>query len=576
MLSNTRPKARCHAFFRSFLLAAVAAGIFFGAATGPSGAAWAEGIADETKPSYYLPPVRTDSPRHTFASFLRLRDEMEVATLSYLERSSFRGAARITLLSDQMVALFDLEFLPRISRREVGVRTYTYLMDIFGRIGSPDPMAFPDAEKFEAEGGTSFLIPETPLRIVRIAEGERKGEFLFSSSTVQVASRFFSAVRHLPLDTRLDIESYTYFGPQLTGPLVPASVVRNMPPVLTRLWLDTPFWKILAVSIVVAGLVAAILLLQRILVARVPATRLPALIAQAVLPLAILATATVAMPYVSHQVNVSGRFAAIVATTKTTVGYVAYAWLFWLGARVLFEWIIRSPRIPEESLDANLLRLVSGTIGILGVAVILAFGGQAIGLPIMSVVAGLGIGGLAVALALRPTLENLVGGVMLYIDRPVRVGDFCSFGDQTGTVEEIGIRSTKLRALDRTVIAVPNAQLADMQIVNWAECDQMLINETIGIRYETTPDQLRFLLSQIRSMLHAHPRINSDTVRVRFTGYGESALNINMRVYTATREWNDFFAIREDVFLRIYDLVKEAGADFAFLADPLHAAGREP
>jgi len=570
MLSNTRPKTRRHAFSRIFLLAAVAAGFFLGAATGPSGAARGEGIAGETKPPYYLPPVRTDSPRHTFATFLRLRDEMEAAILSYTERSSFGGAARISLLSDQMVALIDLEFVPRISRREVGIRTYTYLMDIFGRIGSPDPTAFPDAEKFEAGGSASFIIPETPIRIVRIAEGERKGEFLFSPSTVQVASRFFSAVRHLPLDTRLDIESHTYFGPQLTGPLVPASVVRNMPPVLTRLWLDTPFWKILAVSIVVAGLVAAILLLQRILAALAPATRLPALVAQAVLPLAILATATVAMPYVSHQVNVSGRFAAIVATTKTTVGYVAYAWLFWLGARVLFEWIIRSPRIPEESLDANLLRLVSGTIGILGVTVILAFGGQAIGLPIMSVVAGLGIGGLAVALALRPTLENLVGGVMLYIDRPVRVGDFCSFGNQTGTVEGIGIRSTKLRALDRTVITVPNAQFADMQIVNWAECDQMLINETIGIRYETTPDQLRFFLSQIRRMLHAHPRINSDTVRVRFTGYGESALNINIRVYAGTREWNDFFAIREDVFLRICDLVEEAGTSFAFPSQTLY------
>ena len=536
----------------------------------PSAAVRAEGTASGTEPQNYLPPVRTDSPRNTFASFLRLRDEMEAAILSYTERNSFGGAARISLLSDQMVALIDLEPVARASRREVGVRTYTYLMDIFGRIGSPDTKAFPEADKLEAAGNASFRIPETPIRIVRIAEGERKGEFLFSSSTVQAAPRFFRAVRHLPLQTQIDIESYTDFGPQLTGPLIPASFVRNMPPALMRLWLDTPFWKVLAVSILGAALVAVILQLQRILAARAPAARLPALVAKAILPLAILGAATVAIPYISHQVNVSGRFAAIVETIKTTFGYVSYAWLFWLGVRVLFEWIIRSPRIPEESLDANLLRLVSGTIGILGVAVILAFGGQTIGLPILSVLAGLGIGGLAVALALRPTLENLVGGVMLYIDRPVRVGDFCSFGNQTGTVEGIGIRSTKLRALDRTVISVPNAQFADMQIINWAECDQMLINETIGIRYETTPDQIRFLLSQIRRMLHAHPRIDSDTVRVRFTGYGESALNVNMRVYATTREWNDFFAIREDVFLRIYDLVTEAGTGFAFPSQTLY------
>jgi len=570
MQSNARDKAHNHACSRIFLLAAVLASFFLGAATGPSDAARSEGTASRTQPEDYLPPVRTDSPRDTFATFLRLSNEMEAAVLSYTERNSFSGAARISLLSDQMVALIDLEPVASASRREVGIRTFSYLMDIFGRIGSPDPMAFPDAGKFEAAGNASFRIPETPIRIVRITEGERKGEFLFSSSTVQVAPRFFLGVRHLPLKTRLNIESYTDFGPQLTGPLVPASLVRTMPPALTRLWLDTPYWKVLAVSVVVAALVTVILGLQRILAARAPATRLSALVAKAVLPLAILGAATVAMPYVSHQVNVSGRFAAIVLTIETTVGYIAYAWLFWLGVRVLFEWIIRSPRIPEESLDANLLRLVSGIIGILGVAVILAFGGQIIGLPILSVLAGLGIGGLAVALALRPTLENLVGGVMLYIDRPVRIGDFCSFGNQTGTVEGIGIRSTKLRALDRTVISVPNAQFADMQIVNWAECDQMLINETIGIRYETAPDQLRFLLSQLRRMLHAHPRIDSDTVRVRFTGYGESALNISIRVYAATREWNDFFAIREDVFLRIYDLVTEAGTGFAFPSQTLY------
>ena len=142
----------------------------------------------------------------------------------------------------------------------------------------------------------------------------------------------------------------------------------------------------------------------------------------------------------------------MVDTTATVLIYASVAWLFWLGTRLFVEWIILSPRIPEESLDANLLRLIAGAVGVVGVIVILAYGGQDLGLPILSVLAGLGIGGLAVALAIRPTLENLIGGVILYIDRPVRVGDFCSFGAKTATVESIGIRSTQLRALDRTLI----------------------------------------------------------------------------------------------------------------------------
>lgn len=113
-------------------------------------------------------------------------------------------------------------------------------------------------------------------------------------------------------------------------------------------------------------------------------------------------------------------------------------------------------------------------------------------------------------------------------------------------------------------MAVPNAQLADMQITNFAYCDRMLLECTVGVRYETTQDQLRFLLASLRKMLHAHPRIERETVRVRLFGFGSSSIDLNIRVYVETREWNDFFAVREDILLRVYDLVIEAGASFAF------------
>lgn len=139
-----------------------------------------------------------------------------------------------------------------------------------------------------------------------------------------------------------------------------------------------------------------------------------------------------------------------------------------------------------------------------------------------------------------------------------------------GTVEKIGARSTQIRALDRTLIAIPNAKFADMEIINWAQCDRMLIDTTIGLRYETTPDQLRYVLVKLREMFHAHPRIDPETVRVRFTGFGASSQDIRIRVYALTREWNDFHAIREDVLLRTSDIVDEAGTSFAFPSQTLY------
>ncbi len=516
--------------------------------------------------------IRTDSPRNTLSTFLRLHDEMEAALVAYGSGKTAAGSRRLTLLSDQMIALIDLSLIPAPSRREAGIQTVVYLMDIFGRIPPADVATLPDEDELEQEEAVSFRIDQTPFRIMYMSSGEREGEYLFSGSTVQVAPRFFRQIEHLPLRTDLDTASYTAFSPQLTGPLFPAAVERQMPALLKQLWLGTPVWKIITFMLFTAGLILVFVVLQRILAACRPHGRLTSLFQRAILPLALLGAMAFAIPYLSHQINISSGFATIVTTATTMVSSLAYGWLFWLGVRMVFEWVILSPHIPDESLDANLLRLLSNLIGIVGVALILAFGGQTIGLPVMSVLAGLGIGGLAVALALRPTLENLVGGVMLYIDRPVRVGDFCSFGGERGMVEGIGVRSTTIRALDRTLITIPNAQFADMQIVNWAECDQMLIDETIGLRYETEPDQLRYVLAQLRRMLHAHPRIDSATVRVRFTGYGDSALNVNIRVLADTREWNDFFAIREDILLRVYDIVSAAGSGFAFPSRTLYMA----
>ncbi len=206
------------------------------------------------------------------------------------------------------------------------------------------------------------------------------------------------------------------------------------------------------------------------------------------------------------------------------------AYIAYILSILVAELIISSPRIDAASLDANMIRMVAGVLGIAtGLAIVFA-GANELGVPLLPLVASLGVGGLAVALAARPTLENLIGGIILYVDRPVRVGDFCSFGDHEGTVERIGVRSTQIRARDRTVITIPNATFADMEIINWARCDQMLILATIGLRYETKLDQLRYVLAKLREMFIAHPKIDNNTVRIRFVGYGSSSLDIQIRV----------------------------------------------
>jgi MscS family membrane protein len=538
---------------------------------GGTGASGFDETPEEDSDDFQFGTVRTDSPRQTLTTFLQLRDDLEQTLQAYRDDKTRVLAGQIELLWDQLIALLDLSSVPRASQREVGTDTIAYLLDIFGRIELPKLDSIPDEDAFADEAARAqWRIPHTPIRIVGIAEGPREGEFLFSERTVRVAPRFYRGIQSSPLQSRLGIKSWSRVIPQISGPMVPAGVLAVMPDGLKSTWLDTPRWKVLAVLVLIILSALLVVFLHRAINRGETDNRLSFLVRRALTPIAILVVVLTLMAFIEHEIKISGTFLEIVNTATIVVIYAAAVWLFWLVALAIFERIIVYRDLPQESFNSHLLRLGGKTLGVAGGVIIVGAGAQELGLPLYSVVAGLGIGGLAVALAIRPTLENLIGGIILYADRPVRVGDFCSFGDKTGTVENIGIRSTKLRALDRTLITVPNAALADMQLINWAKCDRMLITTTIGLRYETDTDQLRYIMVKLREVLHAHPKIDPDTVRVRFSGYGASSLDIGVRVHALTREWNEFHAIREDIFLRMKDIVEASGSGFAFPSQTLY------
>ena len=184
--------------------------------------------------------------------------------------------------------------------------------------------------------------------------------------------------------------------------------------------------------------------------------------------------------------------------------------------------------------------------------------------------AGVGVTGLAIALAVRPTMENVIAGFVLFADKAVRVGEFCVFGDKMGTIEEIGLRSTRIRGLDRTLITVPNAEFSQMQIVNFTRRDQMLFNPAIALRYETSTEQMRFILAKIREMLIRHPRVSPDAARIRFAAYGQTALMLDVFAYITSSDYAESLGIREDLNFRIKDIVEQSGARFALPAQTIY------
>ncbi|UJH92369.1 mechanosensitive ion channel family protein [Antarcticibacterium sp. 1MA-6-2] len=211
---------------------------------------------------------------------------------------------------------------------------------------------------------------------------------------------------------------------------------------------------------------------------------------------------------------------------------------------------------------AKIAIVVFGIIAILG----------AVGVDVTTGLAALGIGGIALALGAQKTVENFVGSVTLIADQPIRVGDFCKVGETIGTVESIGMRSTRIRTNDRTVVTIPNGEFSSTRIENFAHRDRFLLHTVIGVRYETTPDQLRYLLVEIRAILYSHPMIDPNPARVRFQGFGASSLNLEIFTYFNAINFENYVELREDLLLRIMDVIARSGTEFAFPSQTLYFA----
>jgi MscS family membrane protein len=187
--------------------------------------------------------------------------------------------------------------------------------------------------------------------------------------------------------------------------------------------------------------------------------------------------------------------------------------------------------------------------------------------------AGLGIGGIAVALAAQKTLENVIGGLSIVFDNAVRVGDFVKVGDMSGTVDAIGLRSTRIRTPDRTILTVPNGQIATISVETMSARDKFWFHHFVALRYETSSAQMRAVIDGIRSVLEDHRAVDREVIRVRFFRLGPFSLDIELFTYIHATDWDDFMTIQQELLLRTMEMVEEAGTSVALPSQVLHLTG---
>lgn len=509
-----------------------------------------------------LEPVDTSSPRATFVAF---RDNTETAYRSWLLRED---VAQTDAQVRRVLRTLDLGQVGEALSYGIGIADALYLYETLSRIDLPPLESIPDATAVAAQHLTRWSIPGTEITIAKVVDGERAGEFLFTSETVARAHEFYDLVKDRPVQREpANVVETWRAAPGDAMPDVLAAQIWRLPRWAFSPIFGQPVWKWLAVllgGVAAVGIAWLAWWLGRRLDKRAQTVGIDWRVGRPAAALCAIAAVTGLQVFVEQAVLFREQPGVVTSAAITAVRYVLLAWLVAVLIGGIGNAVMGRFSSGKGSLDAALIRLCFRILSIIGALLVIVHAASELGLSITPIIAGLGIGGLAVALAIRPTLENIIGGFVLFLDRPVRVGEFCGFGDKTGTVEEIGLRSTRIRGLDRTVITVPNADFVQLQIVNYTRRDMNLFQSSIGLRYETTPDQLRYVAARIRKLLIQHNKVLPDPARVRLSAFGDSAFVLDVFAFVRTTDWDEFLAIKEDLNLRIAEIVRESGTGFAF------------
>jgi len=546
-----------------------------------------------------LIPPNTASPQGTLSSFMSaLEEAYQIAgesrpsrdTLDALERArrclnlselapdlgADAGIEAAVMLKEVLdrIALPPLEQVPDLedvdrSRQDAGVLR---LLDMLKQGTTDMP-----AEQLAQRRIERWTIPDTDIALALVTEGPRKGEFLFTPQTVARVPDFYQRVQHLPYRSGATPNIYDAY--ILTpGRGLQLEWDEGLPAWSEQIFAGQTVWQwllaLIALALLVALIRAALVLGARLdrhgHAATPDSNSTPArarphiLIGTLISVLASAGMIVAADWFVDDVVNITGQPLVIIKHILIFAKYGFLSWLAGLALTQTAELIVRARKLRPKGPQSQLLRLGSRLIALIVIPGILVYAAHQVGLPAYSVITGLGVGGLAVALAARETLANLFGSLMIMFDRPYRIGDWIKLGDNEGTVEDIGFRSTRIRTFYDSLLSIPNSESVSMPIDNMGMRSYRRVYTTIGIRYDTPPERIEAFLEGIKRIIQANPMTRKDYFHVVLNNFGPSSLEIMLYFFLQVPDWSAELVERQRVFLEVSRLADALDVEFAF------------
>ena len=598
-----------------------------------------------------LKPVDTSSPRTTLDGFLdsvnrayaiaketNSKLEADPPTITLEDAREAEASARNLMLRAQ--AALDLSQIPEAIRDDAGIEAVLLLKEILDRMTLPSIEAVPDSEMLKAQrkqlSGKDvplrWRIPNTSFDIAEIMDGDRQGDFLFTAESVASLREAYKRVRDLPYRLDLPILRFEYTSPGISEGfyeyyintpeyLIPGTTllgrfIMGLPKTLHETYNDQTLWQWAALVLCVL-LTALVLFLVQLVFRRVSAKIGEPLRHWLILlsPMIMAGIVSGAVDFIDNRMNITGIVLLIAITMGRAITMALWAWVIYGICRAVAESVIALPQIPEGSVRANLLQLSSRVIGALLFAWVFVAGLSELGINVLPLVASLGVGGLAVALAARPTMENIISSFMIYMDKPFRVGQRVRVLGQNGTIESIGLRSTKIRLLTGPLTAIPNEKMAVAEVENIGRRPYIRRTLNVTITYDTPPEKITRAVEILQDILSvpplpeigetenqelieatiakgappalapviadierdSHPNMAINTEehkpRVYFNELNADSLNILVLYWYKPPKYWDYLEHADWINMQIMERFNAEGIDFAFPTQTLHIAG---
>ncbi len=534
-----------------------------------------------------LEPIDTSSPRTTLQGFLEFMDaayakgsgvisEYLGSTRLYLSPGEIELIAKTRFDLSSAERALDLSEVPPAMLQQTSRRLSVQLMEVLDRIELPPVDSVPDAKAMASTEFKRWTLPGTEIRIVRMESGKRSGEYLFGPETVSRIPEFYERLKELPLKSSAPGSLYRFMYYQPSGVafalrnIVPPRLLITPPAWAMAPYLDQPVWRWFGIVVVLGLGLSFVRLCFQISERWVGETPAGERWTEVLKPLGLVITAPVAAQIMAEALRVSGGVNEVLTLSLWSLFYLALTWATWVAGGALAETLVESERLMTSSIDSQLIRLVLRLSTTILAVAILVMGADRIGLPAYSVVAGLGVGGLAVALAAQQTLANLLGSLIIMFEKPFAIGHLIKVEGVEGTVENVGFRSTRIRTTYDSLVTIPSSQLVNSTVDNIEMRAGRQVRTTLGLVYGTPPDKLAAFIAGVERIIRDDPDARQDPVQVVFHDFGASSLDILVNFFLLSPNRGEELDARQRILLKILNLAETLGVSFAFPTQTLH------